>query len=32
MFISKVNFVTVAQIISETHHWKKAIPLVGNSW
>ena len=26
MFISKVNFVTLAQIISKTHHSKKTFP------
>ena len=31
MFISKVNFVTLAQIVSETQHQQKTFPLAGNS-
>ena len=31
MFISKVNFVTLAQIVSETQHQKKTFPLACNS-
>ena len=32
IFISKVNFVTLAQTVSETQHCKKVFPLAGNSW
>ena len=31
MLISRVNFVTLAQIISETEHCKKIFLLAGNS-